>query len=43
MGVKALGELQALNSMSDEELAHFVDLYGKEICLAREWPRIICT
>lgn len=36
MGPKALGELQALNSLSASELSQYVDLYNQKFALARE-------
>ncbi|WGT40149.1 hypothetical protein QH639_05030 [Lysinibacillus sp. 1 U-2021] len=36
LGPNALGELQALNSLSDEELQKYVDLYNQKFDLARQ-------
>lgn len=36
MGVKSLGELQALNSLSDKELQNYVNLYQEKFRLAKE-------
>ena len=37
MGIKAVGELQALNSLSDEELEKYVTLYQEKFRLAKEY------